>query len=211
MKRNECRLSVILLAAGDSRRFNGNKMLSLIDGIPMYRHILGRIMGIPAYKRVIVTQYQEIIDYVREQAAENMITPVRNEHSEWGISYSLKLGILSCDGEEDQERPGAVQAEPDTGKLPEQAYLFAVCDQPWLTAESILKLVDAFYRSEKGIVCLSYGGKSGNPVIFHERYRKELLGLEGDTGGKAVMKKHMDDVELVEAGDAMELFDIDRR
>lgn len=34
------KLGLIMLAAGNSRRFGSNKLLYRIDGMPMYRHIL---------------------------------------------------------------------------------------------------------------------------------------------------------------------------
>lgn len=192
MEEKEERLAVILLAAGESRRFNGNKMLAPVDGVPMYRIIVDKIMDIPAVSRVIVTRYREIIDYVEENAG-GRITAVRNDRSELGISHSIQLGVRSC---------------RDSGA---SAYMFAVCDQPWLSKESILKLADVFFESGKGIACLSYGGIPGNPVIFHERYLEELLALKGDIGGRAVMKNHPEDVEMMEAEDDRELADIDTR
>ena len=37
----------------------------------------------------------------------------------------------------------------------------------------------------------------GNPVVIAEKYRKELMGLTGDKGGKRVVKRHMDDLYLI--------------
>ena len=36
-------ISLVLLAAGNSRRFEGNKLLSTIDGKPMYLYIADEI------------------------------------------------------------------------------------------------------------------------------------------------------------------------
>ena len=36
-------ISLVLLAAGNSQRFEGNKLLSLIDGKPMYLYIADEI------------------------------------------------------------------------------------------------------------------------------------------------------------------------
>ena len=38
------KISLIMLAAGNSRRFGSNKLLYEIDGKPMYRHILEKLM-----------------------------------------------------------------------------------------------------------------------------------------------------------------------
>ena len=34
----------------------------------------------------------------------------------------------------------------------------------------------------------------GNPVIFHEEYKKELESLQGDKGGKSVLQQHEKEV-----------------
>lgn len=53
-------------------------------------------------------------------------------------------------------------------------------------------------------------GQTGNPVIFHRRYRKELMALEGDRDGKTVLKRNKEDTFYYEAEDAAGLKDIDR-
>ena len=55
------------------------------------------------------------------------------------------------------------------------ACLFTVSDQPWLRGETILALVGVFLREGKGIACVEYGGKLGNPCVFSERYYGELF------------------------------------
>ena len=37
------KIAMIMLAAGNSRRFGANKLLYEIDGIPMYRHVLEQL------------------------------------------------------------------------------------------------------------------------------------------------------------------------
>lgn len=195
MKEKAFRLSIILLAAGDSSRFHGNKMLADIDGEAMFLRMVKNIQGITADTKVVVTQYGEIIDYLRNSFGDSSINTVRNDHSEKGISYSIQLGLEYC-----------IATSNSTN-----AYLFAVCDQPWLTQKSIEKLIKAYAFSEKKIACLSYRGKLGNPVIFDEYYLKELLALKGDSGGKSIVNRHMEDVEIIEVDDEKELMDVDTR
>ena len=195
MKEKAYNLSIILLAAGDSRRFQGNKMLADIEGEAMFLRMVKNIQGITSEKKVIVTQYQEIIDYLRNSFGDPCIHTVKNDHSEKGISYSIQLGLEYC-----------IASSNSTN-----AYLFAVCDQPWLTQKTIETLIKTYAFSEKRIACLSYQGRLGNPVIFDEYYLKELLALEGDSGGKSIVKRHMDDVEIIEVENERELMDVDTR
>ena len=195
-------LSIILLAAGDSRRFQGNKMLEEIGGKPMFYHIVEKVFGIPVLNRILVTQYDEITQFLKTMEKEEQIVIVKNNHSDLGISYSIQLGIYEAIGYNSKKIDSSF--EP-------QAFLFAVCDQPWITQESIMRLITDYFKSDKSIACLSYQGKSGNPVIFHKKYMEELLALKGDIGGRAVLKKHLEDVEFIEVTKPLELSDIDTR
>ena len=77
--------------------------------------------------------------------------------------------------------------------------------------ESLERLVNDYLNEEEKIACLSYEGEMGNPVVFHPDYKKELLALTGDVGGKKVVKRHMEEVFLVEVKQKRELFDIDEK
>ena len=57
----ERRIAVILEAAGDSKRFGSNKLLHVMDdGRPMIASILDAVRPLEAYKKIIVTQYDEV-------------------------------------------------------------------------------------------------------------------------------------------------------
>lgn len=117
---------------------------------------------------------------------------VFNRNRELGISHSISLGIRAA---------GAVSDE--------DCLMFMVCDQPRLKAGELVWLADEFRKSKKTIACLADGERTGNPAVFSGRYREELLNLRGDTGGKAVIKRHPEEVYLCPASDPAVLEDID--
>ena len=179
------RINLILLAAGNSKRFNGNKLLAIYKDKPIYMHIVEKVLGLEFNKIICVTQYKEI----KEALLNTNINVVMNNNSSLGISSSIKLGINF-----DKDADG---------------YMFMVCDQPFISIESLNSVIDNFINGDKDIVCAGYGNNKGNPVIFSKRYINELLSLEGDCGGKKIVKGHLNDLKIVNVDNEIELLDID--
>lgn len=191
MKKN---VALVLLAAGDSRRFQGNKLLCMVDGKAMYRHIADQAEALsPKWfcRRLIVTQY----DAIAADMAERGFLVVWNPESHRGISHSIQLALEALEG-----AGGAVDG-----------VLFSVCDQPYLRKETIEALLTGWEESGRGMACVRCGDKSGNPAIFSARYFSSLRELTGDTGGKRVILRYPDDVFWLEMSDPRELKDIDTR
>lgn len=197
-------IHIIYMAAGNSRRFGSNKLLYELDGKPMYRHLLERLIEIkdrynklksdsPVIDITVVTRYREILDYCSSiPDCHAVLSP----DSEKGISYTIKAGIM------------AVQEQKKTGM--QDYYMFAVADQPYLKNQSVIKLIDKVLENKGNIrlvFSLRCGDTVGNPCVFHSSLISQLLSLEGDKGGRSVAKKH--DCVYVDIADELELMDID--
>ena len=181
----EPKIAVILEAAGNSTRFGSNKLLHIMDdGRPMIASIFDAVRPLDVYKKILVTQYDDIA----EMAAGFDV--VMNDRPDQGISRSMQLGLAAA-GDAD-------------------AYMFCVCDQPGLSTSTIKKLIEAYKKGTAGIVSLAWQGKMCNPKIFSSRYREELMRLSGDTGGRQIIAAHKDDLLLIEAESEDEVKDIDR-
>ena len=178
------KIAVILEAAGDSKRFGSNKLLHIMDdGRPMISSILDAVRPLEAYKKIVVTQYDEVAGLAPD------FEVVRNDRPDLGISHSMQLGL---------------QAAGDA-----DAYMFCVCDQPGLTTATLERLIEEYKKGTAGIVSLAWQGKMRNPKIFSSLYREELMKLAGDTGGRQIIDAHKKDLLLVEAESEDEVKDID--
>lgn len=197
-------IHIIYMAAGNSRRFGSNKLFYELDGKPMYRHLLERLIEIkdrynklksdsPVIDITVVTRYREILDYCSSiPDCHAVLSP----DSEKGISYTIKAGIM------------AVQEQKKTGM--QDYYMFAVADQPYLKNQSVIKLIDKILENKENkrlVFSLRCGDTVGNPCVFHSSLISQLLSLEGDKGGRSVAKKH--DCVYVDIADERELMDID--
>ena len=191
----ERKMALVLLAAGESRRYGGIKLLDEIDGKKLYLYGLELVRQLKVEKKVVVTRYEEI----RKKAEKWGREAVWNEETQLGISHSLQLGLRRV-----------------LEELPEiDGVLFLVCDQPYLTTDTVEKMLTAFSKGEKEILCPVSVGKGqealGNPCIIGKSYFEELFSLEGDVGGKRVIRRHLEEVQSFYIREERELEDIDTK
>lgn len=201
---------MIFLAAGNSTRFGSNKLLYQLNGKCMYRYGL-EVMDVLQRENlidsaIIVTQYPEIWQDIEQHFPK--MQSVRNPHPELGISGSIRLGVEKLT--DMRKKCGKVQSPQEVWEHNKKkcGCMFAVADQPYLTALSLKKMILHWENSDQGIMVSSHGEHMGNPVIFSAEYYEELLGLTGDVGGKKIVKKHLDDVQMFEMPES-ELKDLD--
>lgn len=180
------RVGCVLMASGFGRRFGGNKLLARMEGEPLYRRAMETLAPVPFARRVVVSRFEPVL---RAGPAYGF-APVWNAAAVEGIAATVRLGTAALEGLD-----GA---------------LFAVCDQPFLTTESILHLLYSFEKSPQNIHALSWAGARGNPVLFPAALFAELRTLTGDVGGGRVIKRHPERLTLVEAISPRELADVDR-
>lgn len=185
--REKLRVGCLLMAAGNAERFGENKLLcAAIDGRSLIEHALDAIPRECFARTLVVTQYPEITALAKERGFETL----ENRHPERGQSETIRLGtraLSDCD-----------------------AICFMVSDQPLLRRETLAREVDFFSSHREHIVALGHNGVRGNPCLFPARFFPELLALEGDVGGSAVIKKHPDNLMLFEAPEE-EMRDVDTK
>lgn len=187
-------IHMIMLAAGESRRFGSNKLLCNFEGKQLYRHVFDKLLKLNGNRDdlslCVVTQYEEIKTYAKSHG----IPVIWNDHASEGITSSLKLGI-ECVGK--------------TGT--QDYYSFFVSDQPHMNPDTVSDFYHAFLQGNSSMGCVRADGHRGNPTIFHVKYRDELLNLTGDVGGKQLFSKHPGECFFYEVALKIELVDYDER
>jgi molybdenum cofactor cytidylyltransferase len=90
--------------------------------------------------------------------------------------------------------------------------LLCLIDHPLISRELVGALVERFYESGKAVVLPVYKGRRGHPVIFASRLYEELLNAPLETGARAVVWAHREEVcemETNEEGCVLNLNDPD--
>ncbi len=165
-------ITLIFMASGFSRRMGENKLIKSFAGKPLIQWCLEATKGLEELEGLRVERlvvYQD--DTVKELAENNGCKVVYNPNSHEGQSASIGLGI------------GHSQVDTD-------AYIFLTGDQPFITMETLLGLIEAHGQAPKGIIQPYYNGRKGAPVLFSAYYREELATLDGDQGGRQVIRRH---------------------
>jgi len=179
-------ITAILLAAGASRRFGGDKLAQALPSgdtvaVQTCRHLLAASDEVVAVLRphseALAAQLQSI-------GARVVICPTADQ----GMGASLAFGV---------------QNSPDA-----KGWLVALADMPWIQPATIGRVADAL-RFGATIAAPVWQGRRGHPVGFSSALRDELLGLRGDQGAKSILQSHSERIQLLDCNDPGVLQDID--
>ena len=169
--------AAIVLAAGLSRRMGRPKLLLEVEGRPIIRHAVERVIS-AGIRHVLVVAPPEHEALAR--ALDGL--PVRfvvNPTPEAGQGSSVSAGVR------------ALAAGTTT-------VLIALADQPGVPEEVIPALLEALKRPGKCIAAPRYADGLGNPVLFAASVLPELLVLPGDRGARAVVERDPSRLAVVE-------------
>jgi molybdenum cofactor cytidylyltransferase len=181
----------ILLAAGFSRRFGAaDKLLQILPD--------GRPIALAAAENLI-------------KAIPLTIAVLRPENT--ALANLLKnagLKIVFCGTQETEMADSLSAAVHYSAQFSESSvgFVIALADMPYIKPDTIEAIVHAL-NSGAAIVAPVYQGKRGHPVGFCAKFRNQLEQLTGDEGARAILKRHADQIELLECNDPGVLADID--
>lgn len=179
---------ILFLASGNSRRFGENKLLKALSGKPLYRHGLDTLAELMRERGdctlTVVSRYEA----VRAGAQALGVRAVDSPESEKGLSYTIRAGLDALDLQDGD------------------FIVFVVADQPYLTKQTVARLLDAAQPGVR-MARVVFGERRGNPNLFCAAMAPALRALEGDEGGRALLRGA--DCVLVQAGSERELYDVD--
>ena len=185
------KLACLLTAAGSGSRFGEDKLQLLVGGEPMGVRTMNVLHQAPFDLRVLVTSEDK--EYLMVAAQVRRFAVVINPTPEQGMSSSVRLGTAHI------LKTGAYDG-----------ILYAVADQPNLSADTVKRLAEAFLHEPQYIWAPVADGRRGNPVIFPTSLFAELLEVEGDRGGRQVIAAHPELLRTIDVS-STELKDIDTK
>ncbi|MBE7534931.1 MAG: putative selenium-dependent hydroxylase accessory protein YqeC [Anaerolineales bacterium] len=179
----------IILAAGEAARYGQPKQLLDWNGEPFIRVVVKRALEAGLSPVVVVTGANA--EQVEAPIGDLNVTLARNNEWQSGQSASVKAGIRTLH-----------TTDPNAG-----AAIFLLVDQPQITVSILQALAEKHAEGLYSAVVPLAMGRRANPVLFDRRTFADLLTLEGDTGGRAILHKRR--VEFLPWHDERLLLDVD--
>ena len=172
----------IVMASGYSKRMGKNKLQLPYRDTNLLGYTLEKLSFLPFYNIYVCGRE----DWIESLAKKFNYIYLENKNAHLGQSESVKLGVNNSSGE---------------------GIVFFTGDQPLLTKNNILKIYFEFLKYNY-ITIPRAEGERFSPVFFPKDKRKELLNLEGDTGGREVIK-NSSLISFVDFPNKIEFLDID--
>jgi len=170
-------ISAILLAAGQSKRMNGeNKLTKKIQGIPLIKLSVKNILTSSINELIVVLGHQkEIIEKHIDKSEK--IKFVFNKNFESGMASSIKTGL---------------------NNLSENTEAFFIClgDMPLISHDIYNQLIKS--KDKKEIIVPTYKGQQGNPVLFNKSMKERIMNITGDIGAKKILELNKDKISNLE-------------
>ncbi len=170
----------IVLAAGSSTRLGRPKQLLPVQGEPLLRFTLQRILATSLDVVYVVLGHHA--DEIAASIADLPVRIVDNPNAEQGQSTSVLAGLRAV-------MPTA-----------SNAVMVLLGDQPQVNPSVVNALITRWQESHTGVVAPRYTDGIGNPIVFDRSVLPEFSALRGDTGARAIVRAHQErgDISLVD-------------
>jgi molybdenum cofactor cytidylyltransferase len=196
---NLAQTAAIILAAGTSSRMGKekNKLLLPLSERPVLAHVLEAVLNSQARPIVLVLGHQaeEVKAHIQTYVSQNSLTVIENPDYHLGMSTSMQTGLRTLLANRHQLNP--------------QNAIFLLGDQPLITANLINRLLTLQEQTGKRIVLPQYQGQRGNPVLFSLDLAPELMQIQGDEGGRSLLKRHPEEIATLEVETQLANIDVD--
>lgn len=181
-------IAAIILAAGESKRMGKPKLL------------------LPFGEKTIV---ETAISHVRQSKVKEILVVLGSDSEK--IEEKIKGFPLKITVNPEYRKGMLSSVQWGFNKLSKdiQAVLIVLGDQPDISAVVIDEVIDAYKRTNKGIVIPVYKKERGHPVLLDIKYRSEVENLDPNIGLRELVYNHPQDTLEVVTGSPSILQDID--
>ncbi len=184
------RVAALVLAAGRSRRMGTrNKLLAVVDGVPMVARVVDAALASVDAGVYVVTGHEH--EQVAGVLAGRKVRLVHNPDYAEGLSTSLRAGLAALGEDVD-------------------AVLVCLGDMPRVSPAHMHKLIAAFDPNQGRAICVPmWQGRRGHPVLWARQFFAEMRAIKGDVGARHLLGEYADLTCEVPVADDGVLVDVD--
>lgn len=172
-------VGIVVLAAGTSTRMGAPKQLLPYQGRSLLRHVVE--MALDSICQPVIVVLGARAEQLQQELKNLAVQVVENLRWAEGMSSSICTGITALNATSNKAT----------------AAVLILCDQPFVSAQVINQLVEAYHFTGKPIVGSEYAGTIGVPALFSHSFFSELMALKGSEGAKQVITRNIDQVYSV--------------
>jgi molybdenum cofactor cytidylyltransferase len=178
------RISVVILAAGASRRLGFNKLCVRIDGEAVIRRTTRCFMEADVGEIVVVTGFEQ--ERVEKELAGMPVLFAHNPRHEDGMSASIKASFPLIAGSD--------------------LVFFHLGDKPFVEPGLLRRLLEKHGEGNHSIIVSAHEGVKGHPVLVDMiKHREAVRAINGEWGLREVIESSGAAVCFYEAGEGAAL------
>lgn len=176
------RIPLAVLAAGGSSRLGQPKQLVVFEEKTLIRRTVETALGVrnTGWETPVGVVLGANADACQRELAGLNVTRLANPDWPGGMASSVRVAAAWAEG---QRADGL---------------LLLLCDQPFVTADLLEKLLKTVRTTGQPLGACDYGdGVRGVPVLVGKRFFDELKNLHGDRGAQALLRRYPEAVATV--------------
>jgi molybdenum cofactor cytidylyltransferase len=173
---NSSTIGLMILAAGASTRMGTPKQLLLYRGRSFVRHFCD--VAIASVCQPITVVLGANAEQIKPEISQLPVQIVENQQWAEGMSSSIRVGLEALLGVNQNL----------------EAVAIALCDQPFVSSQTLDRIVEAYHFTGKPIIASEYAGTLGVPVLFSHTLFSEIMALKSNEGAKQLIKRHIHEV-----------------
>ena len=181
------KLSILILAAGNSSRLGSPKQLVEFEGKTLIERITETALSISEEVLIVLGGNTDLIS-PKLESFKDTVSTVFNPDWQEGMGTSIRLGVM---------------------KLAEKSdlVLILLSDQPFISKVLLQNMLQTYANSQNPIVSCVYNNTLGVPILFDKSVFSELLKLSGNKGAKSFLHLYKNKISTIEFPDG--IIDID--
>ena len=172
------KLSILILAAGNSSRLGSPKQLIEFEGKTLIERIIETALSISEEVLIVLGGNSELI-LPKLERFKDTISTVFNPDWQEGMGTSIRFGVEKLAKKSD-------------------IILILLSDQPFISKVLLQNMLQTYASSQNSIVACVYNNALGVPMLFDKSVFPVLLKLGGDKGAKSFLHLYENKISLVE-------------